>query len=252
MKRIRTIIVDDEKPAREQINYYLKSDERFEVIESCQDGFEALKSIQSHHPDLVFLDIQMPKLTGFEMLELIQDPPSIVFSTAYDEYALKAFEVHAVDYLLKPFTKVRFNDTLNRVCERIELQEKKEDVAEVKASYDNYTGENLQRIVVKHNGRIIIVSVRDIIFLESMDDYVGIHTSTQRYLKQKPMKYFESNLDSNQFVRIHRSYMVNLDFVSRIEPYGKETWKVILSNDTPLSVSRSGMKRLNQLMDINA
>lgn len=252
MKLVRTIIVDDEKPAREQINHYLKSDERFEVIETCKDGFEALKSIQVHHPGLVFLDIQMPKLTGFEMLELIPDPPMIVFSTAYDEYALKAFEVHAVDYLLKPFTRARFNETLNRVCGRIELKDKKEDVTEVKVSYDHYTGENLQRIVVKHNGKIIIVPTRDIIYLESMDDYVGIHTSTQRYLKQKPMKYFESHLDSGQFVRVHRSYMVNLDFVSRIEPYGKETWKVILSNDTSLSVSRTGMKRLNQLMDFKA
>jgi len=252
MKKIRTLIVDDEKPAREQINHYLKNDERFEVIEACKDGFEALKSIQSHHPDLVFLDIQMPKLTGFEMLELIQNPPMIVFSTAYDEYALKAFEVHAVDYLLKPFTRARFNETLNRVSDRIDMQGMKEDVAAVKISYDHYTGENLQRVVVKQNGKIIIVPVKDIIFLESMDDYVGIHTSAQRYLKQKPMKYFERNLDSGQFVRVHRSYMVNLDFVSRIEPYGKETWKVILSNDTSLSVSRSGMKRLNQLMDFKA
>ena len=208
--------------------------------------------IQSHHPDLVFLDIQMPRLTGFEMLELVQDPPMIVFSTAYDEYALKAFEVHAVDYLLKPFTKARFNDTLHRVCERIQLQGKKEDVAKVKVSYDHYTGENLQRIVVKHNSKIIIVPVKDIIFLESMDDYVGIHTSKQRYLKQKPMKYFENNLDSGQFVRVYLSHKVNLDFVARMEPYGKETWKVILSNNTSLNVSRSGMKKLNQLMDFKA
>ncbi len=252
MKKIRTIIVDDEKPAREQILYYLKSDERFEALESCKDGFEALKSIQTHQPDLVFLDIKMPKLTGFEMLELIQEPPMIVFSTAYDEYALKAFEVHAVDYLLKPFTRRRFNETLNRICERMDMQRQRDDIKTVKESYDEYTGEDLQRVVVKDASRIIIIPVSEINYLEAMDDYVAIHTPGHRYLKQKPMKFFEKKLNGRHFVRVHRSFLVNLNTVSGIEPYGKETWKLILKDGVRLNVSRAGMKRLNELMDLSA
>lgn len=251
MKPVRCIIVDDEQPAREQILRFLKDDESMEVEEVCKDGFEAVKSIQKHQPDVVFLDIQMPKLNGFEMLEVIDDPPLVVFSTAYDAYALKAFEVHAVDYLLKPYTRKRFNKALELVLEKLNNNTTNPNMGEVADSYHRVAGP-ASRVVVRQGGNIIILPLDEIRFFEAMDDYVAIHTAEQRYLKQKPMRFFENNLNPRRFVRVHRSYLVNLDYASRLEPYGKETWKLILSDNTRINVSRAGMRKLNEMMDFGA
>lgn len=251
MKALRCVIVDDEQPAREQILHYLKDNNRVDVMDVCKDGFEAIKSIQKYKPDLVFLDIQMPRLTGFEMLELLDDPPVVIFSTAYDEYALKAFDVHAVDYLLKPYTRKRFQEALDLAAEKIQSKAAHKDLKAIENAYQENAGP-VNRIVVKQSGKIIILPLKDIRYLEAMDDYVAVHTTGHRYLKQKPMKFFEKTLNPKQFVRVHRSYLVNIECITTIEPYGKETWKLVLNDGEHVSVSRTGMKKLNELMDFGA
>ncbi len=243
------IIVDDEQPARELIKNYLEDFSEIEIINECTDGFTALKEINQSKPDLIFLDIQMPKLTGIELLEVLDHKPLVIFTTAYDEYAIKAFEINAIDYLLKPFSKTRFAEAITKLNERmknLKLESKKinEFVDQTKHSI-----KELNRVVVKTGSKIKVIPVETIKFIEAYDDYVNIYTNDGKFIKQATMKYFESHLNKERFSRIHRSYIVNIQNIIQLELYEKDTYLVVLKSGEKLKTSRSGYKNLKQKLN---
>jgi two-component system LytT family response regulator len=248
-EKLQTLIIEDEELARNLLRSYLKDHPDIEVIGECENGFDGVKAINDKKPDLVFLDIQMPKITGFEMIELLDYKPQIIFTTAYDQYALKAFELNAVDYLLKPFSKDRMMLAIEKVQHRIQSGE---DTAEKLEELTNLRpGEDfIDRIVVKDRHKIHIITVDKIRYIESLDDYVMIYTYDGRHMKQKTMKYFETNLDPNNFIRIHRSYIVQVDNIAEIQQYEKESYIVILKDTakTKLKVSKTGYKRIKEVL----
>ncbi|MEE1885460.1 LytR/AlgR family response regulator transcription factor [Pedobacter flavus] len=244
---IKTILIDDEPLARQIVRYYLSEYPDYEVVAECSDGFEGLKAIAQHKPDLIFLDVQMPKISGFEMLELIEEKPAIIFTTAFDEYALKAFEVNAVDYLLKPIEKSRFNEALKKIAVKINEEQK------------NLTGFtehtpflHLQnnRIVVKNDGVIKIIPGHEIHYLEADDDQVKVNTAEGNYYKNKTMTYFEQTLDPNKFIRIHRSYIINLEQITKMELKEKDNYVVLLKSNIWLPVSKTGYQKLKTALGI--
>ena len=240
---IKILIIDDEKLAREITKKYLADKSEIEIIGEASNGFDAIKIINEQKPDLIFLDIQMPKLTGFEMLDLIDNPPVIIFTTAYDNYALKAFEVNAVDYLLKPFSKERFDEALQKAF--VYLRDKlKQNSIQNLIKHNDETKRFLDRLVIKDGTKINIVPIDKIRWLEAQDDYVMVHSDDGKLLKQKTMKYFENHLDPKYFVRIHRSYIVNIDFINHLELNEKDTYRIILKNNNPLPVSKTGLTKL--------
>ncbi|MCX6280006.1 MAG: LytTR family DNA-binding domain-containing protein [Bacteroidetes bacterium] len=247
---LRTILIDDEQPARDVIRHYLKDFTEIEILGEFSDGFSGLKAIQDIKPDLVFLDVQMPKLTGLELLDLLEQPPLIIFSTAYDQYAIKAFEMNAIDYLLKPYSKERFTQAVQKAITMagsgIMLSAPVQNL--VKTLEEN--PEFLQRIAVKSRHKVSVVPTDEIIYLEAEGDYVMIHTKDARHLKEKTMKFFETHLDPSQFIRIHRSYIVNAKFIDRIEYYDKENYAVLTKNGDKLKASTSGYKILKQALNM--
>lgn len=247
MEKIRTIIVEDEELARNLLKSYLKDQEGIEILCECENGFEGVKAINEMKPDLVFLDIQMPKITGFEMLELLDHHPEVIFCTAYDQYALKAFEFNAADYLLKPFSRDRLTMAVEKVRERIIKAPGQEDIVEKITNFPKE--EFLDRIVVKDRHKIHIIPVDQIRYIESLDDYVLIYTNEGRFTKQKTMRYFETALDAHQFTRIHRSYIVRVDQIEQLQQYEKESYIVILHDKTKLKVSKTGYKNLKELLN---
>jgi two-component system LytT family response regulator len=245
-EKLRTIIVEDEELARNLMKSFLKGNDKIEIIAECENGFEGVKMINELKPDLVFLDIQMPKITGFELLELLEHKPQIIFVTAYDQYAIKAFEFNAADYLLKPYSKDRLIEAVDKVLDRIQMEGSVSDIAE---KIDSYPKEDvLDRVVVKDRHKIHIVPVDQIRYIESMDDYVMIYTAEGRHMKQKTMRYFENALDSKEFVRIHRSYIVKVSQINEIQQYEKESYIVILHDKTKLKVSKTGYKNLKEVL----
>ena len=245
---IRTLIIDDEEPARMLVRKFLEDFSEIEVLGECSDGFAAAKSINEHKPDLIFLDVQMPKLSGFELLEIIEHRPQVIFTTAYDSYAIKAFDENAVDYLLKPFSRERFANAVSKVMGRI-ASKSEQNYSDVIALAEEKT-EVLQRIAVKSGTKIEIIAAADIIYLESEGDYVMIHTKSGKYLKEKTMKYFEQHLDPETFIRIHRSFIININEISRIELFEKESYIVKLKNGAQIKASNSGYKALKELLKL--
>jgi two-component system LytT family response regulator len=243
---LKTIIIDDEAPARELLKHYLKDITDVELVAECADGFEGLKKISELKPDLVFLDIQMPKLTGFEMLEVLDERPFIIFTTAYDQYALKAFDLNAIDYLLKPFPRERLAEAVNRA-----LLKRKEE-AEADNTIDKLIGNrpgnspSLNRIVVRKGNAINMIPIENVIYIEAQNDYVMVHYIGGKGLKQQTMKYYEDNLPFSDFVRIHRSYIVRVDQIKKLEPYAKENHLAILDSGDKLQVSKNGYKLLKE------
>ena len=246
--KIRVLIVDDESLARQITKSYLAAYPHIEIIGECSNGFDAIKVIAEEKPDIVFLDIQMPKITGFEMLELIEDPPIIIFTTAYDHYAIKAFEVNAADYILKPFSEERFKEAIDKSF--IHLRDKFQQKAVIKnlIDHNDQKQEKLERVVIKDGPKINIVPVDRIRWIEAQDDYVLINSEKGRFLKQKTMKYFENHLNENQFVRIHRSYIINLDFLQHLEQTDTESYRLVLKNGKELPVSKTGLTRLKSTL----
>lgn len=245
--KIRTIIIEDEEPARNLLKNFLNESEAIELIDECKNGFEGVKAINDLKPDLIFLDIQMPKITGFEMLELLEFKPHIIFTTAYDQYALKAFDYNAADYLLKPFSKARLMEAVDKIITRISNNENSSDIAEKLSNFPR--DEYLDRIVVKDRHKIFVIPVNEVRYFESMDDYVMIFTKKGRYIKQKTMKYFENSLDPKDFIRIHRSHMVRITEISEIQQYEKESYIVVLHDNTKLKVSKTGYKVLKDVLN---
>jgi len=246
MEKIRAVIIDDEAPAREIIKHYLMEMESVDVIAECSDGFSGLKSISFMKPDLVFLDIQMPRLTGIEMLEVLTEKPEIIFTTAYDEFALRAFELNAVDYLLKPFPKRRFLEAVKKAVDKIGSGSGNKEPANTLLAKKPKPALPVSRIVVRKGNAINLIPVEQIRYVEAQDDYVMIHHANGKALKQETMKYYEDNLPKTGFIRIHRSYLVNMEDIKRIEPYGKDTHIAILHSGDKLPVSRSGYKQLKE------
>ncbi len=248
---MRVIIIEDEAPAREIVKSYLKLHADVEVCAEYADGFSAIKGIKEHNPDLIFLDVQMPKITGFEMLELMDRHPEIIFTTAYDQYAIKAFEANAIDYLLKPFAKNRFDQALEKARTKLTDNIGSSTNASVKKVINtiNEKPDNIFRIVVKKRGDIYVIPVEDITYIEARDDYVMLYTNESRFLKEKTMKYYENHLDPQQFVRVHRSFIVRIDEVKRLEPYGKSSYIAVLKGGQKANVSMSGYKKLKEVLN---
>ncbi|MCX6235628.1 MAG: response regulator [Bacteroidetes bacterium] len=247
-RKIKVLIVDDEILARELIKNYLSGVPGIELAGECENGFDALKAVQDIKPDLVFLDIQMPKVDGFELLEVLDHKPEIIFTTAYDQYAIKAFEHNAVDYLLKPFSKARLEQALDKARKRI--AHKPASPATAIGQLQQHLDEAdkiIDRVVTRMGSKIIIIPVGTIHYIEAQDDYVMVYSDAGRHLKEKTMKYFERHLPSN-FIRIHRSYIVNVDQIASIELYEKDTHLVSLKDGAKLRTSQEGYKKLRDLL----
>ncbi len=244
---ISVLIIDDEPLARLILSEYLSAHPDITVIGECGDGFEGAKAIHEHQPDLVFLDIQMPKLTGFEMLEILEEVPHIIFTTAFEEFALKAFEKSAVDYLLKPISQDRFEQALNKFRQLHATQSSSTRIENLKTEIEN---EILERVVVKNGTQIKLIPVQHIHYLEAYDDYVKIHCTEGMFLKNKTMASFEKQLDPKQFVRVHRSFIIRVDQLAKIEPMEKESYRGILLNGEKVSISKSGYTRLKQTIGL--
>ncbi len=245
---IRTIIVDDEELARQILREYLGAEQDIEIVAECGNGFDAVKAATELRPELLFLDVQMPKLDGFEVLELIDRDIAVVFVTAFDQYAIKAFDAAAADYLLKPFSAERFRTALERVRRRLSEKPVKPDVSDLIASVRE-PDQHAQRVVVRDGTRVHIIQVDKLDYAEAQDDYIALHSSGKSYLKQQSMGNLEACLDPSRFVRVHRSYLVNIDRVTKIEAYTKDTRLALLSDGKQIPVSRAGYVRLKALMD---
>ncbi|MGN6295098.1 MAG: LytR/AlgR family response regulator transcription factor [Chitinophagaceae bacterium] len=246
----KVIIIDDEPLARSIVKEYLQKHQELELITECGDGFEGVKAIQQHQPDLIFLDIQMPKINGFEMLELIEQPPNVIFTTAFDEYAIKAFEAHAIDYLLKPFNQERFDKAVAKWMEQQQNNTNTSAKTEELLDTASQSPSQSNRVVVKNGSKIKIIPVHDIFYLEAADDYVKIHTQEGYFLKNKTMNHFEQVLDGQQFVRSHRSYIVNVQQITRIDPYEKDNHVAILRSGLKVPVSRGGYGKLKAVLGL--
>jgi two-component system LytT family response regulator len=242
---IRTVIVDDEQPARLVLREFLSAHEEVHIIAECTNGFEAVKAMSESKPDLVILDIQMPKLNGFEVLELVDRPPAIIFATAYNQYAIKAFEVHAVDYLLKPFSKERLAEALDHA--KGHLKKNSLPLQEL-ASAAGFRPSPVERILVKDGSKVHVIPVDRIDYIEAQDDYVAIKSEGKTHLKQERMAELEKELDTSKFVRVHRSYILNLERIARIELYAKDSRMAILKDGTKLLISRAGYDKLRGLL----
>jgi two-component system LytT family response regulator len=245
-KKIGALIVDDEDLARHVIRELLSAHPEIEILAECANGFEAVKIFAERKPDLIFLDVQMPKLTGFDVLELIGTDVPVIFVTAYDQYAMRAFDVHAVDYLLKPIGRERFEAALERAKGR--LAEKMPSAQELAAAA-RPPQQYLDRLVVRDGTKVTLIPVAKLDYAEAQDDYVALASQGKKHLKQQTIASLEACLDPSGFVRIHRSYIVNLERVVRIEPYGKDSRLAILSDGARLPVSRAGYARLKALLD---
>lgn len=242
----KVVIIDDEFLARSMVKEYLLNHPKLEVVAECGDGFEGLKAIQEHQPDLIFLDIQMPKISGFEMLELVENPPAVIFATAFDEYAIKAFEAHAIDYLLKPFNQERFDKAVAKFQNQqpAAVNNTKELLNDAQLPGTN------NRIVVKNGSKIKIIPVQEVLYLEAADDFVKIFTKDGYYLKNKTMAFFESFLPADMFVRSHRSFIVNIQEITRIDPYEKDGHVAVLKNGAKINVSRNGYGKLKSVLGL--
>jgi two-component system LytT family response regulator len=246
--KIRALLVDDEELARHVLRELLQSHSEIEITGECANGFDAVKAVAERKPDLIFLDVQMPKLTGFDVLELIGLDIPVIFVTAYDQHAMRAFEVHAVDYLLKPVGSERFEAALARAKDRI--AEKKPMPPELAATA-RAPHQFLERVVIRDGTRVTLIPIAKLDYVEAQDDYVALASQGAKHLKQQTIASLEAALDPARFVRIHRSYIVNFERVTRIEPYGKDSRLAILTDGSRLPVSRAGYARLKSLLDAN-
>jgi len=245
LSRIRAVIVDDEALARGVLRELLTAHEDIEIVAECGNGFEAVKAVSETRPDLLLLDIQMPKLDGFEVLDLIGGDVTVIFVTAYDQYAIRAFEVHAVDYLLKPFSAERLAEALGRARGRIATRERAPEGL-VAAGRARQTP--LERILIRDRADVHVIPVDKIDYLESHDDYVSVKTAGKSFLKEQTLAELETLLDRDVFVRIHRRYILNIARLARIELAAKDNRIAILADGTKLPISRSGYARLKELL----
>ena len=246
MKPLRLVIADDEDLARSLVREYLKDSLDLEIVAECRNGFDAVKAVTELKPDLLLLDIQMPRLDGFEVLELIERETNVIFITAYDQYAIRAFDVHAIDYLLKPFSAERLSEALDRARQKIDRGEPTATAA--LAAEARPPGTRADRILIRDGGDVHVLPMARIDYVEAQDDYVCFRAEGKRYLKQQTLADVEAALDPARFVRIHRSYILNVDRLAKLELYAKDSHAAILRDGTRLPVSRSGYSRLNTMI----
>jgi two-component system, LytTR family, response regulator len=245
---VRALVVDDETLARQLMIEQLSKLPNLEVIGQASNGFEAVKLAEDLNPDLIFLDIQMPKLSGFEVLELLGErAPAVVFCTAFDEFALRAFEVHAVDYLLKPVEPARLAEAVERAGERL-AKRMPPPPAQALAMAARPPGKMLERVLIRHEGRVHVLPMERIDFVEAQDDYLEFVSAGKRYRKQQTMTDLESQIDPTRFVRVHRSFIMNIERLARIDLYGKDSWLAILSDGSKLPMSRTGHAKLKEII----
>ncbi len=244
---LRVIMVDDEAPARRLLREYLEGTPGVSIVAECGNGFEAVKAVAEQHPDLMLLDIQMPKLDGFEVVELLEQELPIIFITAHDEHALRAFEVHAVDYLLKPFSADRLAEAVERARERIGREEPSPPLQELVAAA-RPDGGDLERILVRDGSDVRVIPVDTVDYIEARDDAVAIHAGGESHLKAQRLSILEERLDEKRFIRVHRSFILNIDRLRSIELYAKDSRIAILEDGTKVPVSRSGYARLRELL----
>ena len=247
---INVILIDDEPLALMLLQEYIETIPNIKIITTCADGFEGVKAITTHNPDLIFLDIQMPKLNGFEMLELLDTTPNVIFTTAFDEYAIKAFEANAIDYLLKPFSKERFDLAIEKWKSKNATAPSSEKNIQTLLENTSKQPDEKNRIVVKNGSDIRIVPMADVMYIEAYDDYVKIFTKDTYFLKKKTMNYYEQVLDSSHFFRTHRSFIINLQELTKIEPLEKNTYVVLLKNGKRIPLSRSGYSKLKETLGV--
>jgi two-component system LytT family response regulator len=245
---LRVAIVDDEAPARGLLREYLAAHAGVEVVAECSNGFEAVKRLGELAPDVVFLDIQMPKLDGFEVLDLLERPPVVVFVTAYDEYALRAFEVHAVDYVLKPVTRERLAAALERARARLGAAAPPPPSPATLAAAARPPGQHVERLLEKDGPNVHVIPVDQVDWIEAQDDYVGIHAAGKTHLKPQPLAEVAAGLDPARFVRVHRSYVLNVERLARLELYAKDSYLAVLGDGKQIPVSRAGHARLKELL----
>jgi len=244
-KKIKVVIADDEALARDIVEDYLQAFPEIEIVERCKNGFETIKAINQTKTDILFLDIQMPKLTGMEVLELLDEKPVIIFTTAYDEYAIKAFELNAVDYLLKPFSEARFAEACQKAITKVNAQEKTDqNIHEKLTASEHDEDHKLTRVVVKKGAAIHVIPLDHLMFIEAQDDYVMLYSKEGKFLKQRTMKYFETSLPADKFVRVHRSYIANIEQIDKIELFAKDSYVAKMKNGESLKISASGYKNL--------
>jgi two-component system, LytTR family, response regulator len=247
--RLAVVIVDDEAPARMLLRELLAAHTDIDIVAECSNGFEAVKAVSEHQPALLLLDVQMPKLDGFEVLELVSaggDAPTVIFVTAYDNYAIRAFEVHAVDYLLKPFSPERLGEALERARARVRSREKVPVAQLVSSSRPEST--RLARILIRDRGDVHVIPVDKIDFVESQDDYISVKALGKTFLKEQTLSDLEAQLDTSRFVRIHRRYILNVSRLSRIELSVTDSRSAILADGTELPISKTGYARLRELL----
>lgn len=244
----KVILIDDEPLARSIVREYLAAFPELEVVAECNDGFEGVKAIQQFQPDLLFLDIQMPRINGFEMLELLTNPPLVIFTTAFDEFAMKAFETHAIDYLLKPFSPERFAKAIDKWKAAAQSAEPGPTAALLETA--SQSPQQRHRVVVRTGQKIRIIPVADIHYFEAADDFVKVHTSEGVFLKNRTLTYFENLLDNGQFARCHRSYLINIQQITRIDHHEKDSYVAVLISGAVIPVSRTGYVRLKEVLGL--
>jgi two-component system LytT family response regulator len=245
---LAAVIVDDEELARLVLREFLTTHHagEVEIVAECANGFEAVKAVAERRPQLIFLDIQMPKLDGFEVLELIGRDAAVIFVTAYDEFALRAFDVHAVDYLLKPFSEARLGEALQRARQRLASGAPQPPAALMDDARKRQGA--VERVLVRDGSRVHVIPAAELDFAEAQDDYVSLRAGGKAYLKEQTLGSLEASLDPSRFVRIHRSYVLNIDRLAKLELYAKDSRIAILKDGTKLPVSRAGYARLKELL----
>jgi two-component system LytT family response regulator len=245
---VRTIIVDDEELARERLRSLLGKEKEIEIIGEAGDGKSAVALIDKEKPDLVFLDVQMPELDGFEVLQNLSHQPNVVFVTAHDKFALKAFDVHAVDYLLKPFDKERFQTALKRVLEKVRSKALEAEKISAVLNEVKPPSKPVERLMVKTEGRVLLIKTEDLDWVEAADNYVNLHVGNEAHLMRETMSSLEGKLPAEKFMRISRSSIVNLERIKELQPMFHGEYVVILKNGTKLTLSRTYREKLDQLM----
>jgi two-component system LytT family response regulator len=243
---LRAVIVDDEELARAVLREHLAAHPDVQVVAECVNGFEAIKAVSAHAPDLLLLDIQMPKLDGFEVLQLLDRDVAVIFVTAYDEHALRAFAVHAVDYLLKPFSAQRLGEALAQARQRVGRPAAVPPSRLAAAA--RRPGEWLARLIVRDGAQVHVIPAEAIDSIQAQDDYICIRAHGRRHLKQQTLAEIEGQLDPSRFVRIHRSWILNIDRLARLEPATRDSRTAVLRDGTQLPVSRAGHARLMELL----
>ena len=242
-KQLKVLIVDDEPLARRLVREYLQPHADMQIIGECQNGLEAVQAIGEHNPDLVFLDIQMPKLSGLAVLEVCDRDHGVIFTTAYDQYALKAFDHHAVDYLLKPFSQQRFDEALAQARKSLA-----QPLAQLRQLVTAGAVERPERLLVRDRGQVHVVPVEQVDYVEAQDDYIEIHFNGRSLLKTQRLSDLEAQLDPARFARVHRSFLINLARLQRIERSGKDSQVAVLHSGAQIPISRAGHERLKALM----